>query len=112
MKHVLLVILLCISINAFACSNKDQLSITVNTVKESNFPHKEYIKLGKKLFNDSLLSSQLHSYSASINHSSGTIVFDIANDEIKKQILTKIKDILTQQGLREIRVTHNKLQKI
>ncbi|APA82147.1 hypothetical protein [Francisella tularensis] len=112
MKHVLLAILFCISINAFACSSKDQLSITVNTVKESNFPHKEYVKLGKKLFNDDLLSNQLHSYSASINHSSGTIVFDIANDQIKKQILTKMKDILTQQDLHEIRITHNKLQKI
>ena len=86
--------------------------VSGNTVKESNFSHKKYIKLGKKLFNDSLLFSQLHSYRASINHSSGTIIFDIANDEIKKQILIKIKDILTQQELRQIRVTHNKLQKI
>ena len=112
MKHILLVILLSITVNAFSCSGKDQLTITINTIEKSNFPHKEYISLGKKLFNNDLLSSQLHSYSALINHSSGTIVFDIPSIDMKKQILTKIEKILDKQGLHEIRVTHNKLQKI
>ena len=112
MKHILLIILLSITVNAFSCSGKDQLTITINSIEQSNFPHKEYISLGKKLFNDDLLSSQLHSYSALINHSSGTIVFDIPSIEIKKQILTKLEKILNKQDLREIRITYDKLQRI
>lgn len=112
MKQILLIILLSITVNAFSCSNKDQLTLTINTIEKSNFPHKEYISLGKKLFNDDLLSSQLHSYSASINHSSGTIVFDMASIKIKNQILIKMKEIIDQQNLRKIRITHDKLQKI
>lgn len=112
MKHILLIILVFISFNAFSCSSKNQLTITINTIEKSNFPHKEYVSLGKKLFNDELLSSQLHSYSAQINHSSGTIVFDVASAEMKKQILTKMEKILAQQDLHEIRVTLSELQKI
>ncbi|AXA34542.1 hypothetical protein [Francisella adeliensis] len=111
MKHILLVILLFVSFNAFSCSSKNQLTITINTVEKSNFPHKEYVSLGKKLFNDDLLSSELHSYSAQINHSSGTLIFDVASDKMKKQILTKVQKILAKQGLRETRVTLSELQK-
>ena len=109
MRYILLIILLTVTVNAFSCSGKDQLSITIGT-KNNNLPHKEYVSLGKTLFNDSSLSRQLHSYSTSINHSSGNMVFDIESDSMKKEILTKIKKILDKENLRQIRITYNKLQ--
>ncbi|API85946.1 hypothetical protein [Francisella uliginis] len=112
MKRILLTILLFTSVSAFACSNKDQLTITINTIEKANFPHKAYIALGKKLFNDDLLSNELHSYDVAINHSSGTMIFDIESSKMKKQIQERAEKLLTQQGLCEIRVTHDKLQKI
>lgn len=112
MRQILLIMLLLISFNTFACSSKDQLTITINTVEKSNFPHKDYINLGKKLFNDDLLASELHAYDVAINHSSGTLVFDIESNKMKEQIQEKLNKLLTEQGLREIRVTHDKLQKI
>lgn len=110
MKKLTLVFLLLFSVNAFSCSNKDQLTITINTTAKANFPHKEYVSLGKKLFNDDSLASQLHSYSASIDHSSATLVFDLESSKIKNQLLTKMSKILDKQNLRAIRVTHDKLQ--
>jgi len=112
MKRILLISLIVLSFSAFACSSKDQLTINIQTVDKSNFPHKAYVALGKKLFNDDLLAGELHAYDVAINHSSGTLVFDIESDKMKEQILKKINRLLSKQGLEKTRMTYDKLQKL
>ena len=112
MKRVLLITLILISFNAFACSSKDQLTINIQTIDKHNMPHDAYKALGKKLFNDDFLAGELHSYDVAINHSSGTLVFDIESDKMKKKILDNLNKLLSEQGLEKTRMTYDKLQKL
>ncbi|WHN66412.1 hypothetical protein [Cysteiniphilum sp. QT6929] len=107
MKKVLLTMGLLLSVNAaLACSSKEQVNILFTSQQGDNVSHKGYAGLGKALFANQMISSELHAYNVTINHKIGEIVLDIETQKTPIQkMLKEIKPLLKEHGFKVLRVS-------
>lgn len=107
MKKVLLAMGLLLSVNAaLACSGKEQLNILFIPQQGDNVSHKDYASLGKALFTNQMIASELHAYNVTINHKIGEIILDIETQKTSiKNMLRKVKPLLKEHGFKTLRVS-------
>ncbi len=107
MKKILLAMGLLLSVNAaLACSAKEQVNILFTSQQGDNVSHKDYVGLGKALFANQMIASELHAYNVTINHKIGEIVLDIETQKTPIQdILKEVKPLLKEHGFKVLRVS-------
>ncbi|WP_440615824.1 hypothetical protein [Cysteiniphilum sp. 6C5] len=107
MKKVLLTMGLLLSVNvALACSGKEQVNILFTSQQGDNVSHKDYAGLGKALFANQMIASELHAYNVTINHKIGEIILDIETQKTPIQdMLKEVKPLLKEHGFKVVRVS-------
>ena len=106
MEKILLAMGLLLSVNvALACSGKEQVNILFTSQQGDNLSHKDYAGLGKALFANQMIASELHAYNVTINHKIGEIILDIETQKIPIQdMLKEVKPLLKEHGFKVVRV--------
>lgn len=107
MKKILLAVGLLLSVNAaLACSGKEQVNILFSSQQGDNVSHKGYAGLGKALFANQMIASELHAYNVTINHKIGEIILDIETSKTPIQdMLKEVKPLLKKHGFKVLRVS-------